>query len=110
MDEEEKENNFKMFLNDTGTIEFFIDKIDILRKGKEKIMNKFAELKEKRGPDGLAIYEEKILLGKILYLYKDQIAKEYEKKKKKKMKILIYYQMLKKKIIKKFKIMMFLKY
>jgi hypothetical protein len=86
MTEAKKEINFddenevkKNFFNQTGLLELFIDRIDILRKHKEKIMNKFAELKEKRVDKDIVTQEELILYTKILYLYRDQLKKEKEK-------------------------------
>ena len=81
-DKEDKEENMKRFFEETGLIELIIDKIDILRKGKEKIMDLFAELKKKRGPKGYVTYEEKLLYTKILYLYRDQLKIDKEKKDK----------------------------
>ena len=65
----------KNFFNQTGLLEIFIDRIDILRKHKEKIMNKFAELKENRVDKDKVTQEELILYTKILYLYRDQLKK-----------------------------------
>ena len=81
-DKEDKEENMKRFFEETRLIELIIDKIDILRKGKEKIMDLFAELKKKRGPKGYVTYEEKLLYTKILYLYRDQLKIDKEKKEK----------------------------
>ena len=80
----ERDEKYYKFILDTGGIEIFIDKIYILRKGKKKIMDLIAELRKKRGPDGLVTEEEKILEKKIMFLYLLQMHETKKEKKDKK--------------------------
>lgn len=68
------------FFNDTRTIEFFVDSVRVLRKGKKTIMNLFAELRKKRIIEIRVSKHERILLEKILILFKEQLLKDREKK------------------------------
>ena len=68
----------RKILNDTGNIEYFINLVLVLRKGKKIIMNLFAELREKR-LFGVISKPEKILFEKVLILYEEQILRDSEK-------------------------------
>ena len=79
---EEKDSEFLeyQFFNNTGLIEFFVDSVRVLRKGKKTIMNLFAELRKKRIIEIRVSKHEKILMEKILILFKEQLLKDREKK------------------------------
>ena len=80
---DERIEGMKM-LNDPRNIEVFIDKIDVLRKGRDKIMNLFKKLKSERDEDDLPSYSEHVLFAKILCLLRDQIIKDKIKMEKEK--------------------------
>ena len=86
-DEKKEENDFEFiayqFFNNTGLIEYFVDSVRVLRKGKTTIMNLFTELRKKRIIEIRVSKHEKILLEKILILFKEQLLKDYKKMKEK---------------------------
>ena len=78
-DKGDLEYTFYQFFNDTGAIEYFVNLVLVLRKGKKIVMNLFAELRKYRIFEPYVTKHEKILFEKVLILYKEQILRDREK-------------------------------
>ena len=73
------ENSFYQFFNCTAEIEYFVNLVLVLRKGKKIVMNLFAELRKYRILEFYVSKPERILFEKVLILYKEQLQRDREK-------------------------------
>lgn len=91
IDEKLKDEEFmttlKRMFNDTGMMEYFIDKTEKVSKDKEKIMNSLAELKKRRINEDIVTKEEILLFEYILYHFKEQELMKCKQKLKEKKEI-----------------------
>ena len=76
--------DFKNILNDIELISYLIDQVDKLLENKEKILDKFDELKKQKIKKDTVSYEEIFILNNIFKLYEEQEKMDNKKNLKEK--------------------------
>ena len=78
-DKDNLEDTISFFFNNAGAIEYLVNLVLVLHKGKKIVMNLFEELRKSRIFVFFISRHEKILFEKVFILYKEQILRDREK-------------------------------